>query len=306
MSLSAVPVDGPTGSPVGRAEDERVDWFVSLPFIGVHLLAFFVLLERFQWSYLLWTAGVYFVGMFFITGAYHRYFSHRSYKTSRAFQFLLALGGSCTLQKGVLWWAAHHRHHHKHSDLPTDIHSPFQKGFWWSHVGWIVCRKYNDTRLDLIGDFAKYPELRWLDRYFLVPGVLYAIVLFALGGFPALFFGYFLGITLLWHGTFTVNSLAHVFGSRRYRTTDTSRNNLALALLTLGEGWHNNHHYYQSTANQGFFWWEVDISYYVLRAFAAVGLVWELRTPPRHILEGNRLDAPAGAPVLSEAPPEAA
>jgi len=273
--------------PAGRLPDEKVNWITSIPFLSVHAAALAAFFVGFKWYYPVVALALYYVRMFGITAGYHRYFSHRSYKTSRAFQFVLALLGALSTQKGVLWWAGHHRDHHKYSDQPEDIHSPLQKGFWWSHVGWILCHKYEDTKIDRIRDFAKYPELRWLNKYHLVPPVALAVLLFVIGGAPLLVWGYFVSTTILWHGTFTINSLSHVFGSRRYTTTDTSRNNWALALLTMGEGWHNNHHYYMSSANQGFFWWEVDASYYVLKALSWFGVVWDLRKPPKHVLEGN-------------------
>src|SRR5579862_2284329 len=263
--------------PAGRLPDEKVNWITSIPFLSVHAAALAAFFVGFKWYYPVVALALYYVRMFGITAGYHRYFSHRSYKTSRAFQFVLALLGALSTQKGVLWWAGHHRDHHKYSDQPEDIHSPLQKGFWWSHVGWILCHKYEDTKIDRIRDFAKYPELRWLNKYHLVPPVALAVLLFVIGGAPLLVWGYFVSTTILWHGTFTINSLSHVFGSRRYTTTDTSRNNWALALLTMGEGWHNNHHYYMSSANQGFFWWEVDASYYVLKALSWFGVVWDLR-----------------------------
>jgi len=206
----------------------------------------------------------------------------------RFMQFLMAFGGATAAQKGPLWWAAHHRHHHKYSDTPEDIHSPL-KGFWWSHVGWIMCNKYNATDFAAIKDFAKYPELRFLNKYHLLPPIALGVAVFLVGGWSALVVGFFLSTVLTYHGTFFINSLTHLFGRRRYVTTDTSRNSLILALVTLGEGWHNNHHYYQSTANQGFFWWEIDISYYVLRLLSLFGLTHDLRTPPKHVLESNRL-----------------
>jgi stearoyl-CoA desaturase (delta-9 desaturase) len=232
--------------------------------------------------------GLYLARMFFITAGYHRYFSHRAYKMGRAMQFLMAVGGTMAAQKGPLWWAAHHRHHHKYSDTLEDIHSPL-KGFWWSHVGWIMCNKYRATDLNAIKDFSKYPELRWLNRNHLVPPIMLGVACFLAGGWSALVVGFFLSTVLTYHGTFFINSLTHLFGRRRYVTTDTSRNSLLLALVTLGEGWHNNHHYYQSTANQGFFWWEVDVSYYVLRFLSLLGLVHDLRTPPKHVLDANRI-----------------
>jgi stearoyl-CoA desaturase (Delta-9 desaturase) len=195
---------------------------------------------------------------------------------------VMAWGASTSCQKGVLWWAAHHRAHHRYSDSERDIHSP-KKGFWWSHVGWILCPKYQATDWASIKDFAKYPELVWLNKYHLVPGVVLGTACYLLGGWSGLW-TFFLSTTLLYHGTFSINSLMHLWGSRRYVTADTSRNSLLLALITMGEGWHNNHHYYQSTANQGFYWWEIDLSYYLLKLMSWGGLVHDLRTPPAHVL----------------------
>jgi stearoyl-CoA desaturase (delta-9 desaturase) len=290
----------PTRVPV--AADEKVDFVTSIPFFAVHVLALGAFFVPFRWWYPVVALGLYYLRMFGITAGYHRYFSHRAYKTSRAFQFALAFLGTTSTQKGVLWWAANHRDHHKHSDDPEDIHSPVQRGLWWSHVGWILCSKYNPTRFERIPDFARYPELRWLNRYHLVPPILLGVLLFAVGGLPLLVWGYFVSTAVLWHGTFTINSLSHVFGRTRYRTTDESKNNWLLALITMGEGWHNNHHYYMSTANQGFFWWEIDASYYILKLLSWCGLVWDLRVPPQHIRDGNRVDsAVEPVPVQAEA-----
>ena len=276
----------------------------SWPFVAVQLVAIAgVIAMGWSWSGLLLALGLYYVRMFFITAGYHRYFSHRSYRTSRGFQFLLALGGATCTQKGPLWWAARHRHHHKYSDAPEDIHSPRQDGFWWSHMGWFMGDDYTDEDGKKVPDLAKFPELVWLDRYMMVPPVALAVALFLVGGLHALLWGFFVSTTLLWHGVFTINSLSHVFGSRRYETTDTSRNNGLLALITMGEGWHNNHHHYQSSANQGFFWWELDPSYWILRALALLGIVRELRTPPAAVLAAGRR---ATVPEAPSAPPSPA
>jgi len=275
--------------------EETIWWRKSLPFFLVHLLPLGLLWTSAGFSELALVVGLYVARMFFITAGFHRYFAHRAYKTSRWMQFLLAFCASSSCQKGVLWWAAHHRAHHRYSDTELDIHSP-KRGFWWSHVGWILCRKYQATDWARIKDFARYPELVWLNRYHLVPGIMLGVACFMLGGWRSLW-AFFLSTTLLYHGTFSINSLMHLWGRRRYVTTDTSRNSLLLALVTLGEGWHNNHHYYQSTANQGFFWWEVDISYYGLKILSWLGLVWDLRTPPPHVLAANRIaDAAAELP----------
>jgi stearoyl-CoA desaturase (Delta-9 desaturase) len=281
-----------------QAKGWRKTYFnaLTIPLWGVHILAIVgIAITGLSWLGFALAVALYLPRMFFVTGAYHRYFSHRSYKTSRWFQFVLAVGATFTAQKGVLWWAAHHRVHHKLSDLPGDLHSVKQSGFWWSHMGWILSRDLEDTELARIKDFSKYPELRWLDRYWMVPPVAAGVIAFALGGFFALVWAFAVPQVLCWHGTFTINSLSHVWGGRRYATEDDSRNNLALALITLGEGWHNNHHHYQVAARQGFFWWEIDGTYYVLRALAAVGLVWDLHGVPDHIKHTEPADAVGAA-----------
>jgi stearoyl-CoA desaturase (delta-9 desaturase) len=159
----------------------------------------------------------------------------------------------------------------------------------WSHVGWILSSDYQSTDSDRVRDLEKFPELRFLNRWHFLPGASLLALTFALGSWWGFVWGFLVSTTLLWHGTFTINSLSHVFGRRRYVTTDNSRNSLILALVTMGEGWHNNHHYYQRATNQGFFWWEIDLTYYVLRLLAAVGLVWDLHRPPEHVLEANRI-----------------
>ncbi|MEO1051007.1 MAG: acyl-CoA desaturase [Bacteroidota bacterium] len=243
-------------------------------------------------------AFLYVFRMFWITGGYHRYFAHKAYKTSRWFQFIIAFMAQTSAQKGALWWAAHHRHHHRHSDTPKDPHSMKLYGFWYSHVGWIIGPDYKETDFKTIGDYSKYPELVWLNKNYLIPPIfLGAVVAMAgawvNGGSPWLMFthhgmstlliGFFLSTVILYHGTFSINSIMHKFGKQRYESGDESKNSLWLALLTLGEGWHNNHHYYQTSARQGFFWWEIDITFYVLRTFAFFGLIWDLKGVPDHI-----------------------
>lgn len=261
----------------------------SIPFFLVHLAAFGVFFTPFAWKWIALCLGLYGVRMFGVTAGYHRYFSHRTYKLGRVSQFLMAVLAESSAQKGVLWWTAHHRHHHRFSDQEQDLHSPLQDGFWWSHLGWILSTRHNDTDFAQIQDLAKYPEIRWLNRYWVVPPILLGISLYVFGGSPAFFWGFALSTVLLWHGTFTINSLSHVFGERRYATTDTSRNNWLLALITLGEGWHNNHHAYQSSTCQGFYWWEYDVTYYVLRCLSWIGVVSGMRSPPLDQLEIRRI-----------------
>jgi stearoyl-CoA desaturase (Delta-9 desaturase) len=289
--------------------EHRLDVPRSTPFFLVHVVAVAgVFWLGFSWSGLALALGLYAVRMFGVTGVYHRYFSHRTYKTSRPFQLVLALLAMSSVQKGVLWWAAHHRHHHRMSDQPGDTHSVLHDGFWWSHVGWILAPQNAETDMGKVKDLARYPELVWLNTYYYVPAIAMALGLFLAGGWWALYWGFFVSTTLLWHGTFTINSLTHVFGSRRYVTTDNSKNNLWLALITLGEGWHNNHHYYQRATNQGFFWWEIDVTFYVLKVLSWVGLVWDLHTPPKHVLDSHRIsnatvgDEPAATPAMAPAP----
>lgn len=271
---------------------EKVRWFypTTWPFWGVHLAALLVFFVPFSWNLVWLCLGLYAVRMFGVTGGYHRYFSHRTFKTSRVFQFVLALLGTLAMQKGPLWWAAHHRHHHRYSDIHGDVHSPGLEGFLWSHVGWILAEDYEATEVGKVPDLVKYRELEWLNRWHLVPGITLGVLLFLAGGLPALAWGLFLSTVMTWHATFMINSLTHMFGRRRYVTKDDSRNSLILALITMGEGWHNNHHYYQSSTRQGFFWWEIDVTYYVLRALALVGLVWDLREPPTHVVDGRFRD----------------
>jgi stearoyl-CoA desaturase (delta-9 desaturase) len=271
---------------------------LTIPYWGVHALAIIgVAITGFSWWGLALALLFYIPRMFFVTGAYHRYFSHRSFKTSRWFQFVLALGATCTAQKGPLWWAAHHRLHHKLSDQPGDLHSVIQSGFWWSHHGWILSNSLEGTDLSRIKDFSKYPELRWLNRWWMLPPVAVGAATFFIGGFFALVWAFAVCQVMTWHGTFTINSLSHLWGGRRYKTGDDSRNNPVLAIVTMGEGWHNNHHHYQVSARQGFYWWEVDITYYVLRLFAAVGLVWDLHGVPDHIRD--REAAPETSPLIN-------
>ena len=269
-------------------EDQRIHWPYVVPFALVHVVAVAgVLRVGVSWRALVLCAGMYYVRMFGLAVGYHRYFAHRTFRTSRVGQFLLALLATTAAQKGPLWWAGHHRNHHRHSDTELDVHSPSQRGFWWAHVGWIFCQKYDATDFDVIKDFAKYPELRWLDKYALLPPVVLAVGLWLSFSWVGLVWGFFFSTVVLWHGSFTVNSLMHVWGSRRYLTPDTSRNNWPLVFVTLGENWHNNHHHFQASARQGFFWWEIDFGYYGIKVLSWLGLVWDVRTPPKRVIDGG-------------------
>ena len=246
-------------------------------FFLIHIGALTLFVLPFRWVFLWWLAGTYALRMFGVTAGYHRYFSHRSYKLSRINQFSLAFLAQTSGQKGVLWWAAHHREHHRHSDQLRDVHSPWQQTFWWAHVGWVLSNEYDGYNPRRIADFGRFPELRWLDRYYWVPTVSFGATALAFGGVGGFVWGFLVSTVLLYHGTFAINSFAHVFGRRRFNTPDQSRNNWPLALITLGEGWHNNHHYSMLSCRQGFYWWEIDITYYVLRILSVFGIVRELR-----------------------------
>jgi stearoyl-CoA desaturase (delta-9 desaturase) len=230
--------------------------------------------------------ATYAIRVFGITGGYHRYFAHKSFKTGRVFQFVLAWLACSATQKGPLWWAGTHRRHHRYADAPGDPHSP-REGFYYAHQGWIFDDRWEGTPVEAMREFTQYPELVWLNKYHFVPPLVLAVACYLIGGFAGLVWGFAVSTTLLWHATYSVNSVSHVFGRRRYETDDTSRNNWLIALLTFGEGWHNNHHYYMASARQGFFWWEVDVTWYLLRALSALGIVWDLRVPTPAIIDGG-------------------
>lgn len=275
------------------SEVKRVDWLRTLPFVLVHVACLLVFVVG--WSPIAVAVAVllYAVRMFAITGFYHRYFSHRSFKTSRFAQFLFAVLGAASVQRGPIWWAAHHRHHHAESEQADDPHSPVQHGFLWSHTGWFLSRSHFGIRPERVADLMRFPELKLLDRFDILVPVLLAVGLLWLGNFlesaaphlgtsggQMLIWGFFVSTVVLYHATFTINSLAHRWGRRRYATSDESRNNFWLALLTLGEGWHNNHHHYPASARQGFYWWEIDLTWYGLRLLALFGVVWDLKPVP--------------------------
>jgi stearoyl-CoA desaturase (delta-9 desaturase) len=262
-----------------------VDWYRVIPFIAMHAACLGVLWVGWSWTAVGVAVALYAVRMFAITGFYHRYFSHRSYRTSRPAQFAFALVGASSAQRGPLWWAAHHRRHHRHSDTEHDVHSPRHHGFWWAHMGWITAPGNFPTAIEEVRDLAKYPELRFLDRFDILVPLALAATLFLLGGAQMLVWGFFISTVVLFHCTCFINSLAHQLGTQRYDTGDDSRNSLLLALVTFGEGWHNNHHKYPGSARQGFFWWEIDLTYYGLLGLQKLGIISDLRQPPRRAYE---------------------
>lgn len=299
------------------------NWLGLVAFFSLHAACAAVFFCGITPVALLLCVACYLGRMFGLTAGYHRYFSHRTYKTSRFFQFSLAWLGCTALQKGPLWWAANHRDHHKYSDTDQDPHSPITQSFWWSHIGWVISDQYDATKWRSIRDFSRFAELRWLNAFHWVPGLLLALFCWVVGGFGAaltswfaagqsnavfsfsgawsgLIVGFVFSTVLLYHSTFAVNSLCHLFGRRRYATPDQSKNNWWVALLTMGEGWHNNHHHYQSSANQGFFWWEIDVTYYIIRLLAMMGIVWDVRKPPPSKLQSGKETRDLEAPELAD------
>jgi stearoyl-CoA desaturase (delta-9 desaturase) len=257
--------------------------FVALQFVP--LLAFFTGVTR---TAVILAVALWVGRMFFITGGYHRYFAHRSFKLGRVAQAVFAFGGLTAAQKGPLWWAGNHRDHHRFADTERDPHSP-QQGIWWSHMGWILSGKFNEKDYDKIPDFAKYPELRFMDKHDWIGPWALGVACYLIAGWSGLLIGFFASTVVLWHTTFAVNSVAHLFGRRRYGSDDTSRNSLTVALFTMGEGWHNNHHHYPASARQGFFWWEIDPTFYILRLLSLVGVVRDLKSPPQAVKGAARV-----------------
>ncbi|KJV32057.1 acyl-CoA desaturase [Luteibacter yeojuensis] len=286
-------VDTTDATPADDAKADRIDWLRAAPFVAMHLACIMVFWTGVSAVALGVAAAMYAVRMFALTGFYHRYFSHRTFHAPRAVQFVFAVIGASCVQRGPLWWAAHHRHHHRHADTAQDPHSPTVHGFLWSHAGWFLTPRGFRTNLERVPDFAKYPELRWLDRFDTAVPVLLAVALFGLGkllehvapglgttGWQMLAWGFFVSTVVLFHATVTINSLAHRFGRRRFATRDDSRNNAWLALITFGEGWHNNHHFFPGSVRQGFRWWEVDVTWYGLWLMSKLGLVSDLKPIP--------------------------
>lgn len=286
----------------GQEHAKRIDWLRTMPFIAMHVACLAVIWVGWSPIAVAMALFLYLLRMFAITGFYHRYFSHRSFKTSRTVQFVFALIGAASAQRGPAWWAAHHRHHHATAEREDDPHSPVHHGLWWSHTGWFLSREHFPVRESRVRDWQSYPELRFLDRYDIILPAVLALGLYLLGagleawapqlgtsGGQMLVWGFFISTVVLYHGTFTINSLAHRWGTRRYDTPDNSRNNFLLAMLTLGEGWHNNHHHYPASVRQGFYWWEIDITYYLLRGMSAIGLIWDLKPVPVKRRESGRL-----------------
>jgi stearoyl-CoA desaturase (Delta-9 desaturase) len=283
MTATVTADQGPTTLPEqtpAHGRRGKASWIGYLAFFLFHLACLSVFFVSTNALALVMCAVCYFIQMVGITIGYHRYFCHRAFKTSRTLQFALACLGCSASQNGPSWWVARHRSHHRASDTAADLHSPVVHGFWWSHSGWLLSSQSDGTDAQIVKDVNCYPEIRWLDRYYWAPPLLLAGLCFLIGGWSGLVWGFLISTVLSHHATFTVNSMCHLWGRRRFATGDGSRNNFLVALITLGEGWHNNHHHYQSSARQGLRWWEIDVSYYLIRLLACVGLVWKVRTPP--------------------------
>lgn len=282
-------------------EQRKINLIGSLPFIGMHAACLLVFVTGVSWAAVVICCITLFTRMFGLTAGYHRYFCHKSYKTSRIFQFILAWLGASAVQMGPLWWAAHHRHHHLKTDTDDDEHSPHKRGFFWAHMGWVMCdANYTIDTQKRVPDFAKYPELRFIDKYPLIPPAV-LFVLLAVTGFAldvsvaqVIVWGFFVSTVILYHITFSINSFAHMFGSRRFELENHSRNNWVLGLLAMGEGWHNNHHRYSISERQGFYWWEIDMTHYILTVLSWLHIVWDINKPPAKIFTKNRLNSGAG------------
>jgi len=286
----------PEGAEAVMNKPEKMELGRAIPFIILHVGCLGLIWVGWSPAAVMVAVALYFIRMFAVTGLYHRYFCHKAFRTSRAAQFIFALIGLTAVQRGPLWWSAVHRHHHAHSDEDHDSHSPVTKGFLWSHIGWLTSSRNFPTDYSRVKDLAKFPELVFLNRFDLIGPLVLALGLYFFGwgleawapflgtsGMQMLVWGFFVSTVFVFHATCSVNSFAHTLGKKRFDTGDESRNSLILALITLGEGWHNNHHHYQASARQGFYWWEIDISYYILKALSAMGIVWGLKEVPARV-----------------------
>lgn len=288
-------------TPVNNANE--IDWARIVPFIAIHLLCLGVIGVGISSFAVTFALAFYAIRIFSIGAFYHRFFSHKTFSTNRFWQFLFAILGMTAIQRGPLWWAAHHREHHLVSDQPEDAHSPLQHGFLWSHMGWFLSKKHFHYNPKRINDFYKFPELRYLDRFDSIVTILMGVGIYLLGeylavaapgletnGMQLFIWGFCISSVCVLHVTFTINSLSHCFGSSPYPTSDTSKNNFFLALLTFGEGWHNNHHHYPASARQGFKWWQIDITFYLLLLLQQLRIIKNLRHPPQSIMNAKEVN----------------
>lgn len=283
------------------SKDTQIQWLRIIPFILLHIACLVVFWVGVSWFAVWFMILFYMIRMFAITAFFHRYLSHKTFQTSRSVQFIFLLIGTMSAQRGPLWWAAHHRYHHRFTDTEHDPHSSTH-GFWYSHVGWFLNQQNFSTRKEIIKDWLKFPEIVWLDRFSFVIVLITAFAIYLLGDWLAfaypnlgtsgpqlLVWGFVVSTLLLIHATLCINSLAHLYGRRDFDTKDNSRNNLFLSIITLGEGWHNNHHYYAGSTRQGFFWWQIDVTYYVLKAMSFCGLIWAIKPVPQRIYDAHKI-----------------
>jgi stearoyl-CoA desaturase (delta-9 desaturase) len=235
----------------------------------------------FSWTNLAVALALHWIAVGFgISLGYHRLHTHRGFKTSKAFEYFLAICGTLTLEGGPMFWVATHRQHHQLSDQEGDPHSPRDGGFW-AHMGWILFGDTHHNNTELMGKYApdlgREPFYRWLNTYHYLPLTTLGLILLAVGGWSMVLWGIFLRVIVGLHATWLVNSATHMWGSRRFETRDDSRNSWWVALLTFGEGWHNNHHAHPVSARHGLAWYEFDISWITLRILNAFGIVRDLK-----------------------------
>ena len=257
-----------------------INWATSITMVVFHIGAVAALF-MFTWPALIaclvlwWAAGSLGVGM-----GFHRLLTHRGFKTPKGVEYFLTLCGLLALEAGPIRWVVTHRIHHAHTDAPGDPHTP-REGSWWAHMGWILkgtAQRYDDSVcMRYAPDLMKDPVHRWFEKWYYVPLVVLGGILFAVGGWPMLFWGVFLRVTFNFHTTWLVNSATHLWGTRRFETKDDSRNSWWVALLTWGEGWHNNHHAHPSAARHGLAWYEVDVNWWGIRALQSLGLAKDIK-----------------------------
>ena len=294
-------VDAYQQPDVTQEDKNKIDWLRVIPFILLHLACLAVFFVGVSATAVLFAIFIYGLRIFSIGAFYHRYFSHKSYQTNRFWQFIFAILGASAVQRGPIWWAAHHRQHHLTSDQPDDVHSPIQHGFFMSHMGWFLTKgnfSYDKRR---VKDWLKYPEIIFLDRFDILIPIILAILIFFIGhllylhapqlhtsGMQLLIWGFFISTVVSFHVTVAINSFGHKFGQSPYQTEDSSRNNWVLAIFTFGEGWHNNHHRYPVSAQQGFLWWQFDLTFYLLVLMEKIGIIKGLKRAPKTVINQQK------------------
>jgi stearoyl-CoA desaturase (delta-9 desaturase) len=285
-----------------RPARNRIAWPSLLWIGGIHVGA----LLAFMPAYFTWSALLVCLLMHWFNGGigiclcYHRLLTHRSFATRpRWLEYVLTMIGCCASEGGPVGWVADHRRHHAHSDEELDVHTPHQ-GFWWSHMLWWLTPEADTAHTPeyyarWAPDLARDPVLMWLDRWFFIFPIAEAALLYAVGGMPWLVWGFFVSCVLMLHSTWLVNSATHVWGYRSHKTRDDSTNLWWVALLTYGEGWHNNHHAYQTSARHGMRWWEVDMTYITIKLMSFVGLAYAIKVPKITPAPAAEAEADAGS-----------